>query len=146
MSLLTGVTNDKILRFILLPEYFSDIPRSRQVNLRMVWGDGLHRQRVWLLSQTKFDPFSPALVARQVQRRIRSTLQHQRRQHLEVGIERLPVQELGEIRRQSQLTLFICKAWVSSTQQQVCHQAIEHPITTPDNYKCPLLHLLGWHS
>jgi hypothetical protein len=71
-----------------------------------------------------------------------SALEHQGGQDLEVGVERLTVQGVGQDGRQARLGLLVGKARVGGPKLEIGDQTIKLPVARFDDDKCPFLYFL----
>ncbi len=140
MILLTRVPDHKIAFLVRVTEDLGDIALIRQRHHRMVRRHILDGQNARCILQARIDLALPILILRRAQ--FGTHLQHQIRQHLKVRIQRLSMQCLGDMRRETHLRLFVRKARVRRTQLDVGHDPIIIPPSALDDDKRPLLNLL----
>ena len=141
MALLARVADHEVAVLVRVAEDLGDVAAGGQADRGVVRRHGLDRQRARLF----FGVFlRPGGVFRRV--RFGAALQHQGRQDLQVGVERLAVQGLGQGGRQARLALLIREARVGGAELQVGHQPVELPVAARDDHEGPFLDFLGRHG
>ena len=127
----------KLPFFVRVAEDLGDVAAGGQADRGMVRRHGLDRERARRLSACSCAQAAYSGVAG-----FGAALEHQGRQDLQVGVERLPVQGLGQGGRQARLGLLVREARVGGAQLQVGDQAVELPVAAGDDDEGAFLHFL----
>jgi hypothetical protein len=108
MVLLACVADDKVAALALFAEDLGNVALIRQVDLGVVRRYVLDGQDARWVFETGVDHALPVLVIGRA--RLGTDLEHKVRQHFQVGVERLPVEGFGDLRRIADSGLLVGKA------------------------------------
>ncbi len=133
--LLPSVADDEVFGFFAFTEYFGNIPGAGPAYRGVVRRHGFNRHwaALSLLPKGKFWAA-----------RVGPTLQHERRQNFQVGVQGLAVQQPCQPRRQASLALLVGKARVGCAELQVGYQAIKLPVAALNDHEGAFLDILRW--
>ncbi len=135
VSLLAGGADDEVALLPGVPEDAGDVLGAGQAHGGVVRGHGLDRDGGGVFGVGR----APSGVGGR--KLIRADVLHQRGEDLQVGVEGLPVEQVGEVGRQAGAGLLVREAGVGGPELEVGDEAIEAVAAGLDHHEAAFLDL-----